>query len=199
VIERISKQTLDVYVKENFYKPLQMAMTGFNPLDRFAERQIAPTENDYVFRHQLLRGTVHDQMAAVVGGVSGHAGLFSNATDLAQLMQMQLQKGTYGGHSYFKAETTSYFSSPYDEANHRGLGWDKAPSNRESNYVAPSASAAGFGHSGFTGTMVWADPERELVFVFLSNRVCPRADNNALNHQKIRSKIHEVVYKAITP
>ncbi len=199
VIERVSKKPLDVYVKENFYGPLQMTMTGYNPLDRFAEKQIAPTENDYTFRHQLLRGTVHDQMAAVVGGVSGHAGLFSNATDLAQLMQMHLQKGEYGGHRYFKPETTSYFSGLFDEQNHRGLGWDKAPANRESNYIAPSATAAGFGHSGFTGTMVWADPEKELVFVFLSNRVYPRADNNALNHLKIRSRIHEVVYNAITP
>ncbi len=199
VIERISKKPLDVYVKENFYAPLQMTMTGYNPLDRFAEKQIASTENDHSFRHQLLRGTVHDQMAAVVGGVSGHAGLFSNATDLAQLMQMHLQKGEYGSHRYFKPETTSYFSGLFDEQNHRGLGWDKAPANRESNYIAPSASAAGFGHSGFTGTMVWADPEKELVFVFLSNRVYPRADNNALNHLKIRSRIHEVVYNAITP
>jgi beta-N-acetylhexosaminidase len=89
------------------------------------------------------------------------------------------------------------FNTLYDEANHRGLGWDKAPTNRESNYVAPSASRSGFGHSGFTGTMVWADPEQELVFVFLSNRVYPRADNNELNRQKIRAKIHESVYQSI--
>ncbi len=197
VVERISKLPLDIYVKENFYDPLQMTMTGYNPLGRFAEKQIAPTENDYRFRYQLLRGTAHDQMAAVVGGVSGHAGLFSNASDLAQLMQMNLQKGAYGGHRYLKPETTSYFSGIFDEPNHRGLGWDKAPINKESNYVAPSASASGFGHSGFTGTMVWADPKQDLVFVFLSNRVYPRADNNALNQQKIRNKIHEIVYRAV--
>jgi beta-N-acetylhexosaminidase len=196
-IERITKKTLDVYVKENFYDPLQMTMTGYTPLDRFSEKQVSPTENDYTFRHQLLRGTAHDQMAAAMGGVSGHAGLFSNAKDLAHLMQMNLQKGSYGGRSYFKPETTAYFSSLYDEPNHRGLGWDKAPTNRESNYIAPSASASGFGHSGFTGTMVWADPEQDLVFVFLSNRVYPRADNNALNNLKIRSKIHEIVYQSI--
>jgi beta-N-acetylhexosaminidase len=196
-IERITKKTIDIYLQDNFYVPLQMTMTGYNPLSRFSEKQIAPTENDYSFRYQLLQGTAHDQMAAVVGGISGHAGLFSNVTDLAQLMQMNLQKGSYAGKRYFKPETLSYFNTLYDEANHRGLGWDKAPTNRESNYVAPSASRSGFGHSGFTGTMVWADPEQELVFVFLSNRVYPRADNNELNRQKIRAKIHESVYQSI--
>ena len=136
-------------------------------------------------------------MAAVLGGVSGHAGLFGTAFDLAVLMQMNLQSGLYGDRSYLQSKTLSEFTDLYDNINHRGLGWDKAPLDKESNYVAPSASKSSFGHSGFTGTMVWADPEQELVFIFLSNRVYPRADNNELNRQKIRKIIHEIVYRAI--
>ncbi len=147
---------------------------------------------------QLLRGTVHDQMAAVYGGVAGHAGLFSTAYDLAVLMQMNLQKGLYGDRRYFQDETVPLFAKMYDTAHHRGLGWDKAPIKGESSYVAPSASSSSFGHSGFTGTMVWADPKYDLVFVFLSNRVHPNAENNELNRQKIRRRVHEYVYQAIT-
>ena len=185
------------FLKQNFYEPLGMNMTGFCPLEYFPESQIAPTENDFKFRNQLIRGTVHDQMAAVLGGVSGHAGLFSCAQDLAILMQMNLQKGLYGNRRYFQNETVPFFARTYDEANHRGLGWDKAPADGQSNYVAASASGVSFGHSGFTGTMVWADPAQELVFVLLSNRVYPRADNNEINRQKIRSQIQEAVYEAI--
>ena len=197
VIERVTSQPMNDFLKQNFYEPLGMNMTGFCPLEYFPESQIAPTENDFKFRNQLIRGTVHDQMAAVLGGVSGHAGLFSCAQDLAILMQMNLQKGLYGNRRYFQNETVPFFARTYDEANHRGLGWDKAPADGQSNYVAASASGVSFGHSGFTGTMVWADPAQELVFVLLSNRVYPRADNNEINRQKIRSQIQEAVYEAI--
>ena len=136
-------------------------------------------------------------MAAVYGGVAGHAGLFSCAYDLAILMQMNLQKGLYGDRRYFQEETLPLFARMYDHANHRGLGWDKSPSNGESNYVASSASTVSFGHSGFTGTMVWVDPKEELVFVFLSNRVYPNAENTEINRKKIRRRVHELVYQAI--
>lgn len=197
VIESITNQPLDEFLSQNFYEPLGMMMTGFKPLERFPESQIAPTESDFSYRNQLLRGTVHDQMAAVYGGVAGHAGLFSCASDLAILMQMNLQKGLYGDRRYFQEETLPLFARAYDNVNHRGLGWDKAPSNGESNYVAPSASAVSFGHSGFTGTMVWVDPKEEMVFVFLSNRVHPNAENTEINRKKIRRRVHELVYQAI--
>ncbi len=197
IIERVVNQPIDEFLQQNFYEPLGMKMTGFEPLKRFPESYVAPTEEDYSFRNQLLQGTVHDQMAAVFGGVAGHAGLFSTASDLAILMQMNLQKGQYGDRRYLQTETLSAYTNLKDITNHRGLGWDKAPANKESNYVAESASASSFGHSGFTGTMVWADPESELVFVFLSNRVSPRVDNNEINRQKIRKMLHEAVYQSI--
>jgi len=197
IIERVVNQPLDEFLSQNFYEPLGMRMTGFKPLKRFSEHQIAPTENDFLYRNQLLRGTVHDQMAAENGGVAGHAGLFSTAQDLAILMQMNLQKGLYGNRRYFQEETVPFFAQIYDSTNHRGLGWDKAPVNGESNYVAPSASPLSFGHSGFTGTMVWADPKEDLIFIFLSNRVHPNAENGELNRKKIRRRVHELVYQAI--
>jgi beta-N-acetylhexosaminidase len=197
VIERITNQPLEEFLSQNFYEPLGMMETGFKPLERFPESRIAPTESDFSYRNQLLRGTVHDQMAAVYGGVAGHAGLFSCAYDLAILMQMNLQKGLYGDRRYFQEETLPFFAKMADNANHRGLGWDKAPANGESNYVAASASPVSFGHSGFTGTMVWADPKEELVFVFLSNRVHPNAENTEINRKKIRRRVHELVYQAI--
>ncbi|MCU0339970.1 MAG: serine hydrolase [Spirosomaceae bacterium] len=197
VVEKVTNQPMEEFLQQNFYEPLGMNMTGFRPLARFPESQIAPTENDFSYRNQLLRGTVHDQMAAIYGGVAGHAGLFSCATDLAVLMQMNLQKGLYGDRRYFQETTLPLFAKMHDAANHRGLGWDKAPANRESNFVAESASDVSFGHSGFTGTMVWADPQKELVFVMLANRVHPNAENNQINRQKIRRRIHELVYQAI--
>ncbi len=197
VVEQITNQSLDEFLSQNFYEPLGMMMTGFKPLERFPESQIAPTENDFSYRNQLLRGTVHDQMAAVYGGVAGHAGLFSSASDLAILMQMNLQNGLYGDRRYFQDETVPAFTSMYDNGNHRGLGWDKTPSNGESNFVAPSASPNSFGHSGFTGTMVWVEPKEELVFILLSNRVHPNAENTEINRKKIRRRVHELVYEAI--
>jgi CubicO group peptidase (beta-lactamase class C family) len=197
VVERVTNQSLDEFLSQNFYEPLGMMMTGFKPLERFPESQIAPTENDFSYRNQLLRGTVHDQMAAIYGGVAGHAGLFSCASDLAILMQMNLQKGLYGDRRYFQDETVPAFTNMYDNGNHRGMGWDKAPSNGESNFVAPSASPTSFGHSGFTGTMVWVEPKEELVFILLSNRVHPNAENTEINRKKIRRRIHELVYEAI--
>ncbi|WP_028664464.1 glycoside hydrolase family 3 N-terminal domain-containing protein [Runella zeae] len=197
VIERVTNQPLDEFLGQNFYEPLGMMNTRFKPLEKFGDTQIAPTENDFTYRNQLLRGTVHDQMAAVYGGVAGHAGLFSTAYDLSILMQMNLQKGLYGDRRYFQEETLPTFARMYDGAHHRGLGWDKAPQKGESVFVAASASPSSFGHSGFTGTMVWVDPTSELVFVMLSNRVYPNAENTQINSQRIRRKIHEIVYQAI--
>ncbi|KAA6440390.1 serine hydrolase [Dyadobacter flavalbus] len=198
IVERVSGQPLDIFVSSNIYEPLGLAYLGFNPLHRFSEKQIAPTEQDYRFRSQLLQGTVHDQMAAIVGGVSGHAGLFGTARDLAVLFQMNLWKGSYAGKRYYEAATVPFFSRIYDESHHRGLGWDKAPGDGNSSYVSPQASMNSFGHTGFTGTMVWMDPEEDLLFVFLSNRVNPDAENTSITTQRTRRKIHDIVYSSLT-
>lgn len=197
IVEKVTGQSLDIFVAANIYEPLGLAYLGFNPLRRFSEKQIAPTEQDYRFRGQLLQGTVHDQMAAIVGGVSGHAGLFGTARDLAVLLQMNLWKGTYAGRRYYEQATVPFFSRIYDESHHRGLGWDKAPADGNSSYVSPQASVNSFGHTGFTGTMVWIDPEEDLVFVFLSNRVNPDAENTAITTQRTRKKIQDVVYSSL--
>ncbi|TLV00331.1 glycoside hydrolase family 3 N-terminal domain-containing protein [Dyadobacter luticola] len=197
VVERITGQSLDIFVAANIYDPLGLAYLGFNPLRRFPEKQIAPTENDYRFRGQLLQGTVHDQMAAIVGGVSGHAGLFGTARDLAILFQMNLWKGNYAGKRYFEQATVPFFSRVYDESHHRGLGWDKAPGDGGSSYVSPQASVNSFGHTGFTGTMVWMDPEEDLLFIFLSNRVNPDPENTKITTQWTRRKIQDIVYSSL--
>jgi beta-glucosidase-like glycosyl hydrolase/CubicO group peptidase (beta-lactamase class C family) len=197
IVERVSGQPLDIFVAANIYEPLGLNYLGFNPLRRFPEKQIAPTEQDYRFRGQLLQGTVHDQMAAIMGGVSGHAGLFGTARDLAILYQMNLWKGTYAGKRYYEQATVPFFSRIYDESHHRGLGWDKAPADGNSSYVSPQASINSFGHTGFTGTMVWVDPEEDLVFIFLSNRVNPDAENTSITTQRTRRKIQDIVYSSL--
>jgi beta-N-acetylhexosaminidase len=197
VVERVTGQPLDIFVAANIYEPLGLAYLGFNPLRRFSEKQIAPTENDYRFRGQLLQGTVHDQMSAIVGGVAGHAGLFGTARDLAILFQMNLWKGNYAGRRYFEQATVPFFSRLYDESHHRGLGWDKAPADGNSSYVSPQASVNSFGHTGFTGTMVWVDPEEDLLFIFLSNRVNPDSENTSITTQRTRRKIQDIVYTSL--
>lgn len=196
VVEKLTNQPLDAFVKQNFYEPLGMNRTAYNPLQHGIPRwEIAPTEHDNAFRERKLRGTVQDQQAAMLGGVSGHAGLFSTANDLAILMQMNLQLGYYGGHRYFMPSTLPSFTQ--NDKGHRGLGWDKRPDDGQSSYVSDKVSMSSFGHSGYTGTMVWADPEKELVFVFLSNRVHPSASNNKINTLKVRRRVQEVVYESI--
>ena len=197
VVERITSVPMDIYVSTNVYDPIGTNYLGFKPLQRFPQKQIAPTEQDYRYRGQLLQGTVHDQMAAEQGGVSGHAGLFGTARDLAVLYQMNLWKGKYGGVQIFQPETVPLFSQLYDQAHHRGLGWDKAPLDGNSSYVSPLASVNSFGHTGFTGAMVWVDPEEDLVFIFLSNRVHPDPENSLINTQRVRRRIQDAVYSSI--
>jgi CubicO group peptidase (beta-lactamase class C family) len=172
----------------------------YQPLDHFTRDQIAPTENDTIFRMQQLWGDVHDQAAAMFGGVAGHAGLFGNAHDLAAIMQMLLDGGTYKGVRYLKASTINYFTKAHFAAsndNRRGIGFDKLPLNKKGPSTASkSGSMKGYGHTGFTGTFVWNDPENDLLVVFLSNRVCPNADANQLMRLNIRSNIHDILYEA---
>jgi beta-N-acetylhexosaminidase len=198
IVERVSKQPLDQFVTENVYKPLGIHMLGFTPLQRLKNPHCAPTEQDTYYRNQLLVGTVHDQMAAVQGGVSGHAGLFGNARDIATLLQMNLQKGLYGQQRILNPMTVPYFTQTLSSRSHRSLGWDKPnPESPNSVYMASQASARSFGHTGFTGNVVWIDPDEELIFIFLSNRIYPTAGNNSINTTKLRRRIHEVIYSSI--
>ena len=199
-VERISGQPLNVFVNDTYYKPLGLATMGYHPRWHFKPNQISPTENDTVFRKQLLDGDVHDPAAAMLGGVAGHAGLFSDASDLAVLMQMLLWHGEYGGKRYISKATVDKFTRvqfPLNN-NRRGLGFDKpALDKSQEGPCAIEASSQSFGHSGFTGTFVWTDPAEQLIYVFLSNRVFPDAENSKLVKLGIRTNIQQVIYSAI--
>jgi CubicO group peptidase (beta-lactamase class C family) len=201
IVETISGMPLDQYVKKTFYDPLGMTTTGFKPRERFPLDQIAPTEQEPYFRKQLIQGDVHDPGAAMFGGVAGHAGLFSNARDIAILTQLLLNEGMINGKRFFKPETVRYFTAYNSVISRRGLGFDKPEKDnylRPEAYPALSASPETYGHTGFTGIGWWVDPKNNLVFIFLSNRVNSTGANfNKLGQMNIRGKIHEAVYKAI--
>ena len=200
IVKLITNQNIEDYLNEKFYYPMNLSHICYKPLNHFTREHIAPTENDTVFRRQLIWGDVHDQAAAMFGGVAGHAGLFSNAHDLAALMQMLLDKGVYNGKRYLKAETVRYFTTaPYAASNdnRRGIGFDKLPINKKGSCTASkSGSMQGFGHTGFTGTFVWADPANNTVIIFLSNRVYPDAEPNKLVKSGLRSVMHDILYEA---
>ena len=195
--EKLLNQPMQDFLSQNIYEPIGATTTGFLPLERFPEYQIAPTEVDKQFRGSKLVGYVHDQGAAMHGGVAGHAGLFSNANDLAKLGQMWLQKGSYGGHQFYKPETIELFTSKQYDSNRRGLGWDKPTISDWNGPTSLYASPKTFGHTGFTGTAVWVDPEFNLVFVFLSNRVYPDMFNTKLLTGNIRPRIQDIIYQSI--
>ena len=198
VIEEEAGENLDNYVYSNFYKPLGLSRITFNPLEKYKAGQIVPTENDLKFRNQLVQGSVHDPAAAMMGGVAGHAGLFSNATDLAIIMQMLVNGGYYADENFLKTTTVNEFTKSHITGNRRGLIFDKPePDLTKNGPTAKDAPLTTFGHTGFTGTCVWADPENKLVYIFLSNRVYPDAGNNKLAQTNIRTDIHQVVYNAI--
>ena len=201
IVETLSGMPLDQYVKKTFYEPLGMTTTGFKPRDRFALEQIAPTETEPYFRKQLIQGDVHDPGAAMFGGVAGHAGLFSNAHDLAILTQLMLNEGMIKGVRFFKPETVRYFTAYNSAISRRGLGFDKPEKDnylRPEPYPALSASPETYGHTGFTGTCWWVDPKNNLVFIFLSNRVNATGQNfNKLGLMNIRGKVHEAIYQAL--
>lgn len=196
--ERFLNQSMEDFLSQNLYEPLGASTMGYLPLLRFQENRIAPTEKDKLFRKSLLTGYVHDQGAAMHGGVAGHAGLFGTAYDLAKLGQLWLNKGSYAGLHYFKPETVSLFTKKQYETSRRGLGWDKRDFTNEAiNPTSRYSSANTFGHTGFTGTCLWVDPDHELIYVFLSNRVHPDMNNNKLLSLNIRTRIHDVLYEAI--
>ncbi len=199
-IENLSDTLLYPFTWFNFYGPLGAETLGFVPLKRFDSERIVPTENDIIFRKQLLRGYVHDPGAAMLGGICGHAGLFSNANDLAKLMQMYLNNGEYGGEVYIDSATIAqYTSCQYcEDGNRRGLGFDRPIVDEENAGPAcDSASALSYGHSGFTGTIAWMDPEQDLLYIFLSNRIHPDQENLKLITMNVRTDIQELLYKAL--
>lgn len=197
----LTNKEFDQWLESTFYKPMGLKNIGYRPLARFPKNAIAPTEFDRDFRQQLLQGDVHDQGAAMMGGVSGHAGLFGNAWEVAQLMQLFLNGGMWNDQQLLKPETVNYFSKAHFAAtnNRRGIGFDKPPlsKNEKNRAMAESASARSYGHTGFTGTFAWADPENGLVVVFLSNRVYPDTKTNQLAKLGIRPRIHEIFYQAL--
>ena len=201
MVRIVSGQTLDHYVAKYFYEPMGLGHTTFCPLQHGVELStIAPTEQDDVYRHRLVHGTVHDQNADVMGGVSGHAGLFSTASELFPILQMLLDGGEWNGKRYLKAETIELFNTRHyaQLGNRRALGFDKpmfTPSS--SGQTATEVSQNSFGHTGFTGTMVWVDPDYKLVYIFLSNRVHPTATPNKLAKLNIRTDIQSLVYKSM--
>lgn len=195
--EKLLNQPMEDFLQQNIYEPIGAYTTGFLPLDRFAESEIAPTENDLQFRQSTLIGYVHDQGAAMHGGIAGHAGLFSDANDLAKLGQMWLQKGSYGGQQFFKPETVDFFTAKQYDSSRRGLGWDKPTVSDWNGPTSLYASPKTFGHTGFTGTAIWVDPEFNLVYVFLSNRVFPDMFNTKLLTANIRPRIQDVIYQSI--
>lgn len=198
-LEKTTGKTLDVLSFDNFYKSLGMNNTMYNPLRKLDVSVIAPTEMDTYFRHSLVQGYVHDMAAAMQGGVAGHAGIFSNAMDIAKMMQMYLQKGNYGNIQYFKPSTFDIFNTCYfgSEGNRRGLGFDKPQLGKEGP-TCGCVSKSSFGHTGFTGTMAWADPETDIVYIFLSNRTYPDSNAaNKLSKENIREDIQKVIQEAI--
>ena len=197
-LERVTGVSLDVLATENFFKPIGANNTMYNPLHKIDRSSIAPTEVDNYFRHQTVQGYVHDMAAALEGGVAGHAGLFSNAMDIAKMMQLYLQKGTYGNKVFFSEKTFDDFNTCYfcSEGNRRGLGFDK-PQLIGDTPTCGCVSMSSFGHTGFTGIMTWADPVTEIIYVFVSNRTYPTNPINTLSKEHIREDIQKIITDAI--
>ena len=184
---------------DNFlFKPLGANHTAYNPLKKFPINTIVPSEVDNYYRYQLVQGYVHDMGAAMQGGVGGHAGLFSNANDVAKIMQMYIQGGYYGGERFLNPRTIEKFNKCYfcDKKVRRGVGFDK-PQLEDKGPTCGCVSRKSFGHSGFTGTFTWADPEEEIVYVFLSNRTYPSATNRLLVKSELRTRIQKAIYDSL--
>ncbi len=198
LIEQVTHTTLDRFVDSVFYQPMGLRTMTYNPLNKFDKSQIVPTEDNADFRKSLVHGYVHDPAAAMLGGVSGHAGLFSNSTDVAAIMQMLLNGGYYNGKKLLDESTIAEFTKYQYINSRRGIGFDKPEPNRnKTNPISDYASKQTFGHSGFTGTQMWADPQNGIVYVFLSNRVFPSAENWKLVSMGVRTKIMDVIYESI--
>ncbi len=198
IAEQILESDLDVLFLHNVARPLGIKRLTYCPLRFFAESETVETENDRYFRHQQLRGTVHDQTAALLGGVAGNAGLFGTANEIAKICQLYLNRGEYGSVRLFSGLTVDNFTKQHDSECRRGYGFDKPEARKgKSSPVTAKASLSSYGHSGFSGTLFWIDPEEQLIFIFLSNRICPDAYNNQLTKDEIRTRIHQIIYNSI--
>jgi len=200
IIEDLVQTKFENYLDSAFYSTMGAWSLCFNPLNRFDKSLVTPTENDLVFRKQIIHGYVHDMGAAMLGGVCGHAGLFSSANDLAKIMQMFLNGGEYGNIRYLDKKTIEYFTRCPDckNGNRRGIGFDRPePDTTKNGPSSRLASVTSYGHTGFTGTIAWIDPEQELVYIFLSNRIYPEITNNKLVELNVRTEIQDVIYSAI--
>jgi CubicO group peptidase (beta-lactamase class C family) len=202
LISQLSGESYEYYLQKNFYLPMGATTLGFKPKTKKYPNAIVPTEVDTIFRKDLIKGWVHDENAALMGGISGNAGLFGTARDLHIIMQMYQNYGIYDGHRYLSEATLKEFTKvQYPEnGNRRGLGFDKPLLNNSGlpiseAYPAVDASMGSFGHSGFTGTFIWADSINQLVFIFLSNRVYPTRDNRNLYELNIRPQLHQLFYE----
>ena len=197
-LEGFYDKSLQEITQDRYYRSLGTNYTTYNPRDRFSLKDIVPSEVDNYYRYKKVHGYVHDMGAAMQGGIGGHAGIFSNANDVAKIMQMYLQKGFYGGKRYLNSETLNKFNTCYycENDNRRGVGFDKPQLGKEGP-TCGCISMTSFGHSGFTGTYAWADPEEEIVYVFLANRTYPEAGKNLLLRENIRTEIQRLIYEAI--
>ncbi len=196
LVEKVSGIPFEDFLNTNFYQPMGMSNTTFNPIKKgISPKDIAPTEYDERYRSYQVWGEVHDRNALVFGGIAGHAGLFSNAIDLAKMMYMFTNNGYYGGRQYISKETIEQLNVRYFKNNRRGLGWDKKDGEKDA--ASSMASDMSFGHTGFTGTMIWADPEADLIYIFLSNRIYPDANNWKLMEMDTRTHIHDVLYQSL--
>ena len=200
MVETVTMRPIEEFLAENFYRPMGLSHTSFRPLQHgFSKQEIAPTEEDLTFRKQLVHGYVHDQTAALMNGNAGNAGLFTTAEELAAIFLMLQNGGVYDGTRYLSEATVKEFTKMHSMhgCHVRGYGFHTPKAPGESSIVPATASTHTFGHQGFTGTVVWCDPDEELIFVFLSNRVCPTAEPNKLAQSKIRLKVHDLIYQAI--
>ncbi len=196
ILEKQIGQAQNVYLEEHIYRPMGLRYMRYLPLEHFDKAHIIPTENDQAFRKQLLHGFVHDPGAAMLGGVAGHAGIFANATDLASVMQLFLNKGKYAGMEFFSESVCNEYTKQQFPGNRRGAGFDR-PNASGGGTCDELASSQSFGHSGFTGTLAWADPKNKVIFIFLSNRVNPSQDNWKIRDMNIRTRIQHVIYQSL--
>jgi CubicO group peptidase (beta-lactamase class C family) len=199
IIAKQSEMSFNDFLEKEVYGKMNLATIGYNPLGRLPREKIAPTENDTIWRYQWLQGHVHDMAAAMFGGVCGNAGIFANAWDIGAMMQMYLQNGFYNGNQILKQTIVTDFTKqqfPLND-NRRGLGFDKPLYNSAKSPVCSAASKSSFGHSGFTGCLTWADPANGLVYVFLSNRICPSSENKKITEMGLRTLIHQAAYDAV--
>ncbi len=199
VISEITGRPFSDYLYDNIYTPIGALSLTYNPLEKYNKEHIVPTEFDTMWRHQLVHGTVHDEAAAMLGGISCNAGLFGNAEDLSKLFQLYVNNGSWEDKRIMDPQSVNLFTQYQYVGNRRGLGFDKPLRvfNKDQTYIAQDASTMSFGHSGFTGTFVWADPKYDLVVVFMSNRVYPDRSHRKLYSMSIRPRFHQAIYDYI--